>query len=56
MGAGKKATAKTSCCNIHNATTPVSEEPTAAEILARAWVQEHVCQQEHGKRQMHGRQ
>jgi hypothetical protein len=23
MGTGKKATARTSCCNIHNATTPV---------------------------------
>jgi hypothetical protein len=22
MGTGKKATARTSCCNIHNATTP----------------------------------
>ncbi len=49
MGAGKKATARTSCCNIHNATTPATEEPTTAETLAweparalvktRAWMQ-----------------
>jgi hypothetical protein len=38
MGAGKKATVRTSCCNIHNATTPVTEEATTAEILAKAWV------------------
>ncbi len=38
MGAGKKATARTSCCNILNATTPATKEPTTAEILAKAWV------------------
>jgi hypothetical protein len=37
MGAGKKATARTTCCNIHIATTPATEEPTTAETLARAW-------------------
>jgi hypothetical protein len=37
-GRGKKATARTSCCNFHNATTPATEEPTTAETLARAWV------------------
>ncbi len=36
MGAGKKATARTSCCNFHNATTPATEEPTTAETLASA--------------------
>jgi hypothetical protein len=38
----EKATARTSCCNIHNATMPAteepaSEEPTTAETLASAW-------------------
>jgi hypothetical protein len=31
MGTVKKATARTSCCNIHNATTPATEEPTTSE-------------------------
>ncbi len=38
QGRGKKATSRTSCCNIHNATTPATEEPTTAETLSRAWV------------------
>jgi hypothetical protein len=37
-GDRKKATARTSCCNIHNATTPATEEPTTSETLASAWV------------------
>ncbi len=32
-----KATERTSCCNIHNATTPATVEPTVAETLATAW-------------------
>jgi len=38
MGTGKKATARTSCCNIHNATTPGTEEPTTSETQANTWV------------------
>jgi hypothetical protein len=36
--ARKKATARTPCCNFHNATTPATEEPTTAETLGSAWV------------------
>jgi hypothetical protein len=35
---GKKATARTSCCNSLNATMPATEEPTTTETQARAWV------------------
>jgi hypothetical protein len=35
-GDGKNATARTSCCNIHNAPTPATEEPTTSETLASA--------------------
>jgi hypothetical protein len=38
QGRGKKATARTSCSNIHNAMTPATVEPTTAETLASAWV------------------
>jgi hypothetical protein len=38
MGTGKKATARTSCCNIHNTTTPTREEPTTSETQASTWV------------------
>jgi hypothetical protein len=41
-GRGKKVTARTSCCNIHNATTPATEELTTAETLARAWEPERA--------------
>ncbi len=32
MGTEKIATARTSCCNVHNATTPATEEPTMKMI------------------------
>jgi hypothetical protein len=32
MGTKKKATARTLRCNIHNATTPATEEPTTKMI------------------------
>jgi hypothetical protein len=38
MGTGKKATARTLCCNINNAPTPATEEPTTSETQASAWV------------------
>jgi hypothetical protein len=45
IGARKKATARTSCCNIHNA-NPATMELTTAETLACAWVHQHRCQQQ----------
>jgi hypothetical protein len=45
-GRRKKAIARTSCCNIHNATTPVTIELTTAETLASAWMHQHGCQQQ----------
>ncbi len=38
MAAGKKATARISCCNIHNAITPAAVKPTTGETLTSAWV------------------
>jgi hypothetical protein len=46
MSEGKKTTARTSCCNIHNATTPAKIELITAEILASAWVHPNGCQQQ----------
>jgi hypothetical protein len=40
MGGGKSNSKDImqSCCNIHNATTQATVEPTTAETLPNAWV------------------
>jgi hypothetical protein len=50
-GCGIKRTSKEICCNIPNAITPATEDPTTAETLTRAWVPARawVKTQEHGR-------